>query len=351
MRLKFVFKKITGKILILSLALTLLLPYPAFSTDPLKKKKEIEDLKTQIAAVQKNIEDTEAEIQVINGRIQGLDKELKDQEKRLAELEKRIKEREQYLRERVKMLYIEDASYSLKMVLDSEGILDFFRRIRFLMYISQSDAETIAMLKKEKAEARELISMIEMNREKNEWYVKSLEEKVAELKNMKKSLDSMLKRAQREYRMMLTPSSLRKVSSRGYIKRGGGYPASVMPPRKYVSVSPYGGGFLTSERMPSNYEASGEKWSCYASWYGNEFHGRRTASGEIFNQWDFTVAHRSLPFGTFVLIRRGDRAIVAKVTDRGPFIPGREFDLSRACAESLGFSGVAKIEVEIIFPK
>ncbi|PIR70465.1 MAG: hypothetical protein COU46_01495 [Candidatus Niyogibacteria bacterium CG10_big_fil_rev_8_21_14_0_10_42_19] len=78
-----------------------------------------------------------------------------------------------------------------------------------------------------------------------------------------------------------------------------------------------------------------------ASWYGPGFHRQRMANGEIYNQWDETVvAHKTLPFGTKVLTINpdNDKKIVLTVKDRGPFIPGREYDLSLGAAEKLGMS-------------
>jgi rare lipoprotein A len=75
-----------------------------------------------------------------------------------------------------------------------------------------------------------------------------------------------------------------------------------------------------------------------ASWYGLAFQGRRTASGERFDMNAFTAAHPTLPFGTRVLVRnpRNDRAVVVRINDRGPFVPGRIIDLSHAAARALG---------------
>ena len=87
-----------------------------------------------------------------------------------------------------------------------------------------------------------------------------------------------------------------------------------------------------------------------ASWYGPEFDGRPTASGEIFNSTLFTAAHPSLPFGTFLLVtnRQNNRQITVKVNDRGPFIQGRIIDLSKAAAEHLDMivAGTAPVIVE-----
>ena len=76
-----------------------------------------------------------------------------------------------------------------------------------------------------------------------------------------------------------------------------------------------------------------------ASWYGPSFEGRRAASGEIFDSGQLTAAHRTLPFGTKVRVRRLDspETIVVRINDRGTLSTGRVIDLSYAAAKALGF--------------
>jgi len=90
-----------------------------------------------------------------------------------------------------------------------------------------------------------------------------------------------------------------------------------------------------------------------ATWYGAAFAGRKTANGERFDPTKLTAAHRSLPFGTWVEVRRVDtgHAVRVRITDRGPFgDPRRIIDLSRKAAEDLGIvrDGVAKVELRIV---
>lgn len=88
-----------------------------------------------------------------------------------------------------------------------------------------------------------------------------------------------------------------------------------------------------------------------ASWYGEGFHGRTMANGETFNRHNKTVAHRDLPFGTEVKIinPNNGKMIEAVVTDRGPFVLGRELDVSEVIAKKLGFhqTGTATLLVAI----
>jgi rare lipoprotein A len=91
-----------------------------------------------------------------------------------------------------------------------------------------------------------------------------------------------------------------------------------------------------------------------ASWYGPGFHGRRTASGEIYDQDALTAAHQSLPFGTQVRVTNLDngRAVDVRITDRGPFVDGRVIDLSRAAARVIGLigPGVGRVRLEVASP-
>jgi rare lipoprotein A len=87
-----------------------------------------------------------------------------------------------------------------------------------------------------------------------------------------------------------------------------------------------------------------------ASWYGPRFHGRRTASGEPFDQTKMTAAHRTLRFGTRVVVTKAanGRSVEVRINDRGPFIRDRIIDLSRAAAAELGIkhAGLAVVQVQ-----
>jgi rare lipoprotein A len=89
-----------------------------------------------------------------------------------------------------------------------------------------------------------------------------------------------------------------------------------------------------------------------ASYYHDRFQGRKTASGERFDQTTYSAAHKTLPFGTTVRVTRVDsgRSVVVTINDRGPYKKGRIIDLSRQAARELGMidRGVVKVEIEVI---
>lgn len=86
------------------------------------------------------------------------------------------------------------------------------------------------------------------------------------------------------------------------------------------------------------------------SWYGPRFHGRLTANGEVFDMNELTAAHREMPFGTQLRVTcpENGRSVMVRINDRGPFIPGRDLDLSLAAARSLGIEhqGLAWVRLE-----
>ncbi|HXG18406.1 MAG TPA: septal ring lytic transglycosylase RlpA family protein [Methylomirabilota bacterium] len=89
-----------------------------------------------------------------------------------------------------------------------------------------------------------------------------------------------------------------------------------------------------------------------ASWYGPGFHGKRTANGEIYNQYDLTAAHPTLPLGARVMVTNlhTNQAIEVRINDRGPYVDGRVIDLSYAAARSIGLyqPGVAPVRIEVL---
>jgi len=87
-----------------------------------------------------------------------------------------------------------------------------------------------------------------------------------------------------------------------------------------------------------------------ASWYGKNHHNKRTASGELFNMYGMTAAHRTIKFGTRVKVTntRNNKSVIVRITDRGPFVKGRIIDLSYAAAKEIGISGTGPVKIDIV---
>jgi rare lipoprotein A (peptidoglycan hydrolase) len=93
-------------------------------------------------------------------------------------------------------------------------------------------------------------------------------------------------------------------------------------------------------------------WECTTSWYGEDFDGQPTATGEPYDMYATTAAHPTLPLGSIVRVvnTRNQRSQVVRINDRGPYIVGRELDVSYEVARRLGFdqSGLAKVRLELL---
>ncbi len=132
------------------------------------------------------------------------------------------------------------------------------------------------------------------------------------------------------------------------------FPSRTTPPPATASRPKVGKPY----RVAGHWYVPREDWNYdevgIASWYGAKFHGRRTASGEIFDMNKLTAAHRTLPLPSYVRVTNleNGRAINVRVNDRGPFVKGRIIDVSRRAAQLLGFAakGTARVRVQIIRP-
>jgi len=93
-------------------------------------------------------------------------------------------------------------------------------------------------------------------------------------------------------------------------------------------------------------------WECTSSWYGEDFDGQTTANGETYDMNAITAAHPTLPLGSIVRVvnTRNHRSQVVRINDRGPYVEGRELDVSYEVARRLGFDqrGVAKVRMELL---
>jgi rare lipoprotein A (peptidoglycan hydrolase) len=105
----------------------------------------------------------------------------------------------------------------------------------------------------------------------------------------------------------------------------------------------------TKPRRQSHYQVG------TASWYGEYFVGRATASGEPYNMYDLTAAHPSLPLGTWVRVTNlhNGRRVYVRINDRGPIVPGRIIDLSYSAAQSLRFTskGLERVRLDVVPPR
>ena len=109
--------------------------------------------------------------------------------------------------------------------------------------------------------------------------------------------------------------------------------------------------FILASCSSARYQTRGDTGTGVATWYGQEFHGKSTASGEKFNMYDLTCAHKELPFGSVLEVTNtvNGRSVKCTVNDRGPFVSGRDLDLSYAAAKEIGLIGPGQARVKITY--
>jgi rare lipoprotein A len=134
-------------------------------------------------------------------------------------------------------------------------------------------------------------------------------------------------------------------SSRPPVPSSSRPPSAAIPPPS--SSKPYKALGQWYQPLP---DARGFKQTGIASWYGDDFHGKKTSSGEIYDMHAESAAHKTLPLGTIVRVRNLDnnREMEIRINDRGPFVTGRVIDLSYACASKLGVVGPGTVPVELV---
>jgi rare lipoprotein A len=122
---------------------------------------------------------------------------------------------------------------------------------------------------------------------------------------------------------------------------------AAIPPSTPSSPKPYKALGQWYQPLP---DARGFKQTGIASWYGEDFHGKKTSSGEIYDMYAESAAHKTLPLGTIVRVRNLDnnREMEIRINDRGPFVNGRVIDLSYACASKLGVVGPGTVPIELV---
>ncbi|MBS3957007.1 MAG: septal ring lytic transglycosylase RlpA family protein [Clostridiales bacterium] len=300
--------------------------------------------------LEQTIEEYRAESIAIEQRLAVVNIRIIKQQDTLAAAREALESARGVYRDRVIDIYKSQIHNPLSMILNAETMGDLYARIALLTRIVMRDqsvleAATIAAAAAE-FHANYLDDLKAQDLALRQVRAKGLSELTAALEEQR----GLIARLTEESRQLL------QVRRTANAKTRREWLESSIPlddPIRKVPgvVEPYTDRvYLVSEHHPRRYRSLGRTELAFCSWYGNEFHGRLSASGQIYNQNDFTAASRTLPFGTRLALTRGERRIVVVITDRGPFIAGRDLDLSRAAAEALGFSGLATVHVEYVEP-
>jgi len=229
------------------------------------------------------------------------------------------------LQSRVVTMYRTGDTGLIVLLLGSSSIQDLAGRLDWLERIARQDARDLDVLKAARAQARESAdSLLRLQEDQT----RAIEAAAVEIERARRDLESS-EAALREYEARLAAAAARAAAARA---------AAAQTTRAA----------LPAPSPPDQEQAGTGEWqTAVASHYSRNFSGRG-ASGERIGPYSMMVAHKTIPFGTLVEFEYKGKRAVASVEDRGPFTPGRDFDLGPGVVRVLDFSGVHEVRYRII---
>ncbi len=273
---------------------------------------------------------------------------IRTQREELELAEERLAEAQAKYQARIVEVYKRGSVDPFSLLFSAESIGDLFARASLLTRIAEEDSRVVADLNLAAADARYQAAALDDLKAQDIELRGAQQTRLTALDQMLAEQETLIAELTEEAQQALLSARKQDAETRERWKNSS-VPNGSSIARAEALVLP-DRVFICSAYMPRTYRTTGTAFSAVCSWYGNEFDGRPTASGQIFNEDDFTCASRTLPFGTVLALTRGEKRIIVVVNDRGPFIAGRDLDLSKAAAAALGFSGVSTVQAEVVIP-
>ncbi|MHB0976960.1 MAG: septal ring lytic transglycosylase RlpA family protein [Candidatus Aquicultorales bacterium] len=312
---------------------------------PENRLLEMEATKENIRGFAREIEESKLAMDSLGDKIAVVEKRKERLTVEFLRAEAEFKEKNTAYSRRVVAIY-KDQEQSLAYFLGVRDFEEFMTRIRYLSQIAAADTRLVDELDSRRAQAKRLRDQAGI-------------ENAALLK-----IHQALAAERRRYERLLADASTRltglqvlyeqerqeAVKEMAKARAAVSLPLGTSPTLRMVPVRPHAELFAATTKMPASFRATGTVLRGVASWYGNEFHGRRTANGETYNQMDFTAASKELPFGTYLAVTYKGERVIVRVNDRGPYIEGRIIDLSKGAAQALGL-GLGEVTAEIVVPE
>jgi rare lipoprotein A len=295
---------ILGAVFVLALALTV----PALPSSALPLSAEVTADRIALERVAAEYEEAEALAAEVEARALAAS----------AELDRLIAEEQRYqghLQTRVSVMYRTEDTSPLTLLLTADSIQELAERLDLIERMARLDAENMVELKAARAEARRSAEeLLTLQAE----HARVLEDLTARVTAARQELAAS-QSALADYEA--------RVAAAAAARRAAAKKAAAAPSQQLTG--------------------SGEWRLAVASHYGLNFSGRG-ASGESIGPYSMMVAHKTLPFGTLVEFEYNGRRAVARVADRGPYTPGREFDLGPGVARVLQFNGVRQVSYRVV---
>lgn len=313
-------------------------------------RAQLDEAGARALEIQEQIDALEADKRALTERLAITAERVAAQREEVALAEARLAEAQAQFQERLVELYKRDRAGLLSVLLESESVPDLLARADVLERIAQNDEQIVSELNIAAADARFKQAQLEDLLEQDRALKHELDARHEQLDaSLAEQEQIIAKLTADEHDALARARQIAESAAQQW--RQSSVPADASVDQATASVDTHPGvEFLVSAYMPKHYRSTGQAFTAVCSWYGPGFHGRNTASGQVFNQYDLTCASKTLPFGTVLALSRGDRHVIVYVNDRGPYVAGRDLDLSKAAAQALGFTGVEAVHVEVLSP-
>jgi len=289
------------------------------------RQEQARILERDIGVLEGQLAESQGDWIAVSQKLDGLEKKVMASYFEIDQIEEEIENSKRDLNKRVRSMYMEGKAQRLIDVLNASDLSEFMVKYDYLSETTSRGARVLGELREKRQKlGRQQAELIECKQE---------------AARLARSSDPRLIEGQLEQkRKQFVDISSEIISME-------------LPETQAPAPTDFNATRVYSKPEEAGFVMTGQVLSGYSSWYGNEFHGRGTASGEVFDQYAFTCAHKTLPFGTWLKVTFRGRSVIVKVNDRGPFVKGRIFDLSRGAAEAIGLTGIQWVDCEIIIPK
>lgn len=291
----------------------------------LPKQEQARSIERDIALLEQKLTKANYDKVVMSRRLEEVENQILDCYMVIDATEAELAQLRKNLNSELRYLYIDGRRDTLVHLINSSDVTDFMVHFDHMVDVASSEADVLEKIKAKKKR------------------IKQHQDNLIDYKNEAAAVLRNSETEQLEFQIAQKKKELAEVTS--------SIIAMQLPTTQAPAPATFSPSRVYSEPDDSGFVRTGQVFSGYSSWYGNQFHGRTTASGEVFDQYAFTCAHKQLPFGTWLRVTFRDRTVIVKVNDRGPFIKGRMLDLSRGAAEAIGLGGVQWVDCEIVVPK
>ena len=325
----------------------------AAATDIADLRSEAQQVGDEITSMGERLDELQERQAALSAEIAATDAEVSALEYETSETEDDYDQALERFEARAIETYKGGTSAELSMLLSAETLTQIETVAHALEKAAELDEAALDDLVAAKTEAAEAQSALTDRKEQllaaraeRDALVEDIETTIAERDRVLAELNDEIDELEREARLEARREAEKTVLTEApELGKRPGTPQNTTwgthAPDRLVGTGPADG-------IPPTFTTTGVSFEGEASWYGPGFEGNTTANGDIFDSRLYTVASKTLPFGTYLYVTYGGRGVVVYVNDRGPYAGDRILDLSHAAAQAIGISGVGWVRAEII---